>query len=98
MEHHQLTDFVEYGDAVGAELVMHRHIGQVRGLWAARWRPFHPRNTGFTGRIVRARARCDGAPYGLARGRRGSELAGGRRVLRLGRAGPAPAPESGRMA
>ncbi|MET9223500.1 GntR family transcriptional regulator [Streptomyces sp. NPDC008079] len=36
MEHHQLTDFVEYGDAVGAELMMHRHIGHVRGLWAAR--------------------------------------------------------------
>lgn len=35
MEHHQLTDFVEYGDTVGTELIMHRHIGHVRGPWAA---------------------------------------------------------------
>lgn len=33
-EHHELLDFVEARDAVGAELLMRRHIGHVRGLWA----------------------------------------------------------------
>lgn len=34
-EHHELLDFVEARDPVGAELLMRRHIGHVRGLWAA---------------------------------------------------------------
>ncbi|PWI44777.1 GntR family transcriptional regulator [Streptomyces sp. ICBB 8177] len=34
-EHHHLLDFVESRDAVAAELLMHRHIGHVRTLWAA---------------------------------------------------------------
>jgi DNA-binding GntR family transcriptional regulator len=33
-EHHELLDFIEARDPVGAELLMHRHIGHVRGLWA----------------------------------------------------------------
>ncbi|WBB68237.1 GntR family transcriptional regulator [Micromonospora sp. WMMD812] len=33
-EHHELLDFVEAGDPSGAELLMRRHIGHVRGLWA----------------------------------------------------------------
>ncbi|MEU8301358.1 GntR family transcriptional regulator [Micromonospora sp. NPDC048909] len=33
-EHHELLDFVEARDASGAELLMRRHIGHVRGLWA----------------------------------------------------------------
>ncbi|MCK2218803.1 GntR family transcriptional regulator [Actinomadura sp. ATCC 31491] len=33
-EHHELLDFVEARDPVGAELMTHRHIGHVRGLWA----------------------------------------------------------------
>ncbi|MFU8875950.1 GntR family transcriptional regulator [Micromonospora sp. SL4-19] len=33
-EHHELLDFIEARDASGAELLMHRHIGHVRGLWA----------------------------------------------------------------
>jgi DNA-binding GntR family transcriptional regulator len=35
-EHHQLLDFVQARDADGADLMMRRHIGHVRGLWAAR--------------------------------------------------------------
>ncbi|MEU4641475.1 GntR family transcriptional regulator [Micromonospora sp. NPDC023814] len=34
-EHHELLDFVEARDPVGAELLMQRHIGHVRGLWAS---------------------------------------------------------------
>jgi DNA-binding GntR family transcriptional regulator len=33
-EHHELLDLVQARDPVGAELLMHRHIGHVRGLWA----------------------------------------------------------------
>ncbi|TDO69588.1 DNA-binding GntR family transcriptional regulator [Kribbella sp. VKM Ac-2571] len=33
-EHHELLDLVEAGDAEGAEQLMRRHIGHVRGLWA----------------------------------------------------------------
>ena len=33
-EHHDLMDFVEARDAAGAEDLMRRHIGHVRGLWA----------------------------------------------------------------
>ncbi|GAA1583123.1 GntR family transcriptional regulator [Kribbella hippodromi] len=33
-EHHDLMDLVEAGDAEGAEQLMRRHIGHVRGLWA----------------------------------------------------------------
>ncbi|NUW36793.1 GntR family transcriptional regulator [Nonomuraea sp. SMC257] len=33
-EHHELLDFIQARDPVGAELMMHRHIGHVRGLWA----------------------------------------------------------------
>ena len=33
-EHHELMDLVEAGDAEGAEQLMRRHIGHVRGLWA----------------------------------------------------------------
>jgi DNA-binding GntR family transcriptional regulator len=33
-EHHELMDLVESGDAEGAEQLMRRHIGHVRGLWA----------------------------------------------------------------
>ena len=35
-EHHELMDLVEAGDGEGAEQLMRRHIGHVRGLWAAR--------------------------------------------------------------
>jgi DNA-binding GntR family transcriptional regulator len=34
-EHHRLIDFVAAGDAEAAELLMRRHVGHVRGLWAA---------------------------------------------------------------
>ncbi|TDW75549.1 GntR family transcriptional regulator [Kribbella pratensis] len=33
-EHHELMDLVEAGDGEGAEQLMRRHIGHVRGLWA----------------------------------------------------------------
>ncbi|GAB2660265.1 GntR family transcriptional regulator [Kribbella swartbergensis] len=33
-EHHELMDLVEARDAEGAEQLMRRHIGHVRGLWA----------------------------------------------------------------
>ncbi|GAA4558346.1 GntR family transcriptional regulator [Planotetraspora kaengkrachanensis] len=33
-EHHELLDLVEARDAAGAEALMRRHIGHVRGLWA----------------------------------------------------------------
>ncbi|RCK68851.1 GntR family transcriptional regulator [Desertihabitans brevis] len=33
-EHHELLDLVEAGDAAGAEALMVRHIGHVRGEWA----------------------------------------------------------------
>ena len=33
-EHHELLDLVESGDGEGAEQLMRRHIGHVRGLWA----------------------------------------------------------------
>ncbi|MEV4808890.1 GntR family transcriptional regulator [Micromonospora avicenniae] len=33
-EHHELLDLVEARDPAGTELLMHRHIGHVRGLWA----------------------------------------------------------------
>jgi len=33
-EHHELLDLVEARDPVGAEILMHRHVGHVRGLWA----------------------------------------------------------------
>ncbi|MFE9204544.1 GntR family transcriptional regulator [Micromonospora sp. NPDC006431] len=33
-EHHEILDFIEARDPSGAELLMHRHIGHVRGLWA----------------------------------------------------------------
>lgn len=33
-EHHELLDLMESGDAEGAEQLMRRHIGHVRGLWA----------------------------------------------------------------
>jgi DNA-binding GntR family transcriptional regulator len=33
-EHHELMDLVEARDATGAEELMRRHIGHVRGLWA----------------------------------------------------------------
>ncbi|RKN21112.1 GntR family transcriptional regulator [Micromonospora musae] len=33
-EHHELLDLVEARDPSGAELLMRRHIGHVRGLWA----------------------------------------------------------------
>jgi DNA-binding GntR family transcriptional regulator len=33
-EHHELLDLVEAGDGEGAEQLMRRHIGHVRGLWA----------------------------------------------------------------
>ncbi|MBB6347989.1 GntR family transcriptional regulator [Nonomuraea muscovyensis] len=33
-EHHELLDLVEARDPAGAELLMRRHIGHVRGLWA----------------------------------------------------------------
>lgn len=33
-EHHELMDLVEARDAEGAEHLMRRHIGHVRGLWA----------------------------------------------------------------
>ncbi|WNF01264.1 GntR family transcriptional regulator [Streptomyces luomodiensis] len=35
-EHHELMNFIEARDPVGAELLMRRHIGHVRGLWARR--------------------------------------------------------------
>lgn len=35
-EHHELVDLVEARDAAGAEQLMLRHIGHVRGLWARR--------------------------------------------------------------
>lgn len=34
-EHSELLDLVEAGDAAGAEELMRRHIGHVRGIWAA---------------------------------------------------------------
>ncbi|SEO87143.1 DNA-binding transcriptional regulator, GntR family [Actinacidiphila rubida] len=34
-EHHDLMDLVEARDAAGAEELMRRHIGHVRGLWAS---------------------------------------------------------------
>ncbi|MFG3437506.1 GntR family transcriptional regulator [Nonomuraea sp. NPDC047897] len=33
-EHHELLDLVEARDPAGTELLMRRHIGHVRGLWA----------------------------------------------------------------
>ncbi|TCC05695.1 GntR family transcriptional regulator [Kribbella soli] len=33
-EHHELLDLMEAGDGEGAEQLMRRHIGHVRGLWA----------------------------------------------------------------
>jgi DNA-binding GntR family transcriptional regulator len=33
-EHHELMDLIEARDATGAEQLMRRHIGHVRGLWA----------------------------------------------------------------
>jgi DNA-binding GntR family transcriptional regulator len=33
-EHQELLDFIEARDQVGAESLMQRHIGHVRGLWA----------------------------------------------------------------
>ena len=33
-EHHELLDLMEAGDGDGAEQLMRRHIGHVRGLWA----------------------------------------------------------------
>ncbi|WP_328998550.1 GntR family transcriptional regulator [Kribbella sp. NBC_00709] len=33
-EHHELLDLIESGDGEGAEQLMRRHIGHVRGLWA----------------------------------------------------------------
>jgi DNA-binding GntR family transcriptional regulator len=33
-EHHQLLDFIESRNASAAELLTHRHIGHVRGIWA----------------------------------------------------------------
>lgn len=33
-EHHELMDLVEARDGAGAEQLMRRHIGHVRGLWA----------------------------------------------------------------
>ncbi|MFF0271346.1 GntR family transcriptional regulator [Kribbella sp. NPDC004536] len=33
-EHHELLDLMETGDGEGAEQLMRRHIGHVRGLWA----------------------------------------------------------------
>lgn len=35
-EHHALLDLVEAGDAAGAEDLMRRHLGHVRGVWAGR--------------------------------------------------------------
>ena len=34
-EHHELLDTLAVGDAAAAEAVMRRHIGHVRGIWAA---------------------------------------------------------------
>lgn len=34
-EHHAIMDLVEAGNAEGAEALLRRHIGHVRGLWAA---------------------------------------------------------------
>ncbi|GAB2919787.1 GntR family transcriptional regulator [Streptomyces mayteni] len=34
VEHHQLLDLIEAGDAAGAQSLMERHIGHVRGKWA----------------------------------------------------------------
>jgi DNA-binding GntR family transcriptional regulator len=33
-EHHELLDLIEARNPAGAETLMHRHIGHVRGLWA----------------------------------------------------------------
>jgi DNA-binding GntR family transcriptional regulator len=43
-EHHELLDLVEAGDAAGAQRLMERHIGHVRGKWAgaAAGRPGEP--------------------------------------------------------
>ncbi|MFC0506540.1 GntR family transcriptional regulator [Micromonospora costi] len=38
-EHHEILDFVEARDPCGAELLMRRHIGHVRGLWAGGGEP-----------------------------------------------------------
>ncbi|MFL1376019.1 GntR family transcriptional regulator [Nocardiopsis protaetiae] len=35
-EHHVLLDLVEAGDSPGAEDLMRRHLGHVRGVWAGR--------------------------------------------------------------
>ncbi|MGC0367517.1 DNA-binding GntR family transcriptional regulator [Rhodococcus sp. 27YEA15] len=35
-EHAEILDLVEAGDAMGAEALMRRHIGHVRGIWADR--------------------------------------------------------------
>jgi DNA-binding GntR family transcriptional regulator len=35
-EHHDLLDLVQAGDASGAEDLMRRHLGHVRGVWAGR--------------------------------------------------------------
>ena len=34
-EHAELLDLIEFGDADGAENLMRRHIGHIRGIWAA---------------------------------------------------------------
>ncbi|TDC75172.1 GntR family transcriptional regulator [Streptomyces hainanensis] len=34
VEHHRLLDLIEAGDAAGAQALMERHIGHVRGKWA----------------------------------------------------------------
>jgi DNA-binding GntR family transcriptional regulator len=41
-EHHDLVDLVEARDAAGAEQLMLRHIGHVRGLWARNPQPEDP--------------------------------------------------------
>lgn len=33
-EHHELLDLVEAGDRAGAEALMRKHLGHVRGIWA----------------------------------------------------------------
>lgn len=35
-EHHELLDLVEAGDRAGAEALMGKHLGHVRGVWAGR--------------------------------------------------------------
>lgn len=35
-EHHELLDLVEAGDRAGAEALMRKHLGHVRGIWAGR--------------------------------------------------------------